>query len=134
DHRGGSDRRRHRARDRRDPGRDPQGAALRMARSDDRSAAELRPVRIQRRYTRHAEGSVLIEIGHTQVLCTASVEEKVPPFLKGRGSGWVTAEYGMLPRATHTRATRGAASGKQSGPSQGTAPALWRSSRRVAAP
>jgi ribonuclease PH len=78
-------------------------------------AGDLRPVRFQRRFTRHAEGSVLVEIGHTQVLCTASVEEKVPPFLKGKGQGWVTAEYGMLPRATNTRGTREAASGKQSG-------------------
>jgi len=72
-------------------------------------------VRFQRRFTRHAEGSVLVEIGHTQVLCTASVEEKVPSFLKGKGQGWVTAEYGMLPRATHTRGMREASSGKQSG-------------------
>ena len=72
-------------------------------------------MRFQRRFTRHAEGSVLVEVGHTQVLCTASVEEKVPPFLKGKGQGWVTAEYGVLPRATNTRGTREAASGKQSG-------------------
>ncbi len=72
-------------------------------------------MRFQRRFTRHAEGSVLVEIGHTQVLCTASVEEKVPSFLKGKGQGWVTAEYGMLPRATHTRGSREASSGKQSG-------------------
>jgi ribonuclease PH len=86
-----------------------------MQRSFNRTPADLRPVRFQRRFTRHAEGSVLVEIGHTQVLCTASVEEKVPPFLKGKGQGWVTAEYGMLPRATNTRGTREAASGKQSG-------------------
>ncbi|HEY2629151.1 MAG TPA: ribonuclease PH [Usitatibacter sp.] len=86
-----------------------------MQRSFNRMAGDLRPVRFQRRFTRHAEGSVLVEIGHTQVLCTASVEEKVPPFLKGKGQGWVTAEYGMLPRATNTRGTREAASGKQSG-------------------
>jgi ribonuclease PH len=86
-----------------------------MQRSFNRTAGDLRPVRFQRRFTRHAEGSVLVEIGHTQVLCTASVEEKVPPFLKGKGQGWVTAEYGMLPRATNTRGTREAASGKQSG-------------------
>jgi ribonuclease PH len=102
-----------------------------MARSFDRSGADLRPVRIQRRYTRHAEGSVLIEIGHTQVLCTASVEEKVPPFLKGKGSGWVTAEYGMLPRATHTRAAREAASGKQSGRTQEIQRLIGRSLRTV---
>jgi ribonuclease PH len=86
-----------------------------MPRSFDRTAAGLRPVRFQRRFTRHAEGSVLVEIGHTQVLCTASVEEKVPSFLKGKAQGWVTAEYGMLPRATHTRGNREASSGKQSG-------------------
>jgi ribonuclease PH len=105
-----------------------------MARSYDRSAGELRPVRIQRRYTRHAEGSVLIEIGHTQVLCTASVEEKVPPFLKGKGSGWVTAEYGMLPRATHTRASREAATGKQSGRTQEIQRLIGRSLRAVIDP
>src|SRR5579859_7832555 len=86
-----------------------------MARGDGRAATALRPVRFTRRYTRHAEGSVLVEMGETRVLCTASVEEKVPAFLKGKGQGWVTAEYGMLPRATHTRGAREAASGKQSG-------------------
>ena len=75
-----------------------------FARSNDRAADELRPVRITRGYTIHAEGSVLIEFGQTRVLCTASVEEKVPPHQKGKGEGWVTAEYGMLPRATHTEA------------------------------
>ena len=75
----------------------------------------LRPVRITRRYTRYAEGSVLIEMGHTQVLCTASIEEKIPVHKRGSGEGWVTAEYGMLPRATHTRGEREAAKGKQSG-------------------
>jgi ribonuclease PH len=75
-------------------------------------------VRITRAFTRHAEGSVLVEFGETRVLCTASVEEKVPGFLKGKGSGWVTAEYGMLPRATHTRGAREAAAGKQSGRTQ----------------
>jgi ribonuclease PH len=78
----------------------------------------LRPVRIQRRYTKHAEGSVLVEFGDTRVLCTASVEERVPPFLKDSGRGWVTAEYGMLPRATNTRTDREAARGKQSGRTQ----------------
>ena len=102
-----------------------------MARSFDRSANQLRPVRIQRRYTRHAEGSVLVAVGDTQVLCTASVEEKVPPFLKGKGSGWVTAEYGMLPRATHTRGTREAASGKQSGRTQEIQRLIGRSLRTV---
>src|SRR4051812_17374438 len=86
-----------------------------MERSFGREADALRPVRFHRGFTRHAEGSVLVEMGETRVLCTASVEEKVPPFLKGKGSGWVTAEYGMLPRATHTRGSREAASGKQSG-------------------
>jgi ribonuclease PH len=100
-------------------------------RSFDRGPEGLRPVRFQRRYTRHAEGSVLIEMGHTQVLCTASVEEKVPPFLKGKGSGWVTAEYGMLPRATHTRGTREAASGKQSGRTQEIQRLIGRSLRAV---
>ncbi len=86
-----------------------------MIRPSGRRADELRQVRITRRYTRHAEGSALIECGDTRVLCTASVEEKVPAFLKERGQGWLTAEYGMLPRATHTRSEREAARGKQSG-------------------
>jgi ribonuclease PH len=89
-----------------------------MPRFQDRPADQLRPVRITRGFTRHAEGSVLVEFGETRVLCTASVEEKVPGFLKGKGSGWVTAEYGMLPRATHTRGAREAASGRQSGRTQ----------------
>jgi ribonuclease PH len=89
-----------------------------MPRHLDRPADRLRPVRITRGFTRHAEGSVLVEFGETRVLCTASVEEKVPGFLKGKGSGWVTAEYGMLPRATHTRGAREAAAGKQSGRTQ----------------
>jgi ribonuclease PH len=84
-------------------------------RAGGRRADQFRPVRLTRRYTRHAEGSVLVEFGDTRVICTASVEDKVPPFLKGRGQGWVTAEYGMLPRATHTRGEREAARGKQSG-------------------
>jgi ribonuclease PH len=84
-------------------------------RPSGRAPDELRPIRITRRYTRHAEGSVLIEFGDTRVLCTASTEERVPPFLKGRGQGWVTAEYGMLPRATHERTAREAARGKQGG-------------------
>ena len=102
-----------------------------MQRSFDRSAAQLRPVRIHRNYTRHAEGSVLVEVGHTKVLCTASVEDKVPPFLKGRGVGWVTAEYGMLPRATHTRGAREAAAGKQSGRTQEIQRLIGRSLRAV---
>ena len=80
-----------------------------------RAAHELRPVSLARQYTRHAEGSVLVCFGDTKVLCTASVEERVPGFLKGQGKGWVTAEYGMLPRATHTRSDREAARGKQGG-------------------
>jgi ribonuclease PH len=102
-----------------------------MKRSFDRDAATLRPVRIHRSYTKHAEGSVLIEVGHTKVLCTASVEEKVPPFLKGKGTGWVTAEYGMLPRATHTRGAREAAAGKQSGRTQEIQRLIGRSLRAV---
>jgi ribonuclease PH len=100
-------------------------------RSFNRSPGQLRPVRFQRRYTRHAEGSVLVEMGYTQVLCTASVEEKVPPFLKGKGQGWVTAEYGMLPRATNTRGSREAATGKQSGRTQEIQRLVGRSLRTV---
>jgi ribonuclease PH len=85
------------------------------SRPSGRAPDELRPIRITRRFTRHAEGSVLIEFGDTRVLCTASVEESVPSFLRNSGKGWVTAEYGMLPRATHTRNKREAASGKQGG-------------------
>jgi ribonuclease PH len=102
-----------------------------MRRSFDRGPGELRPVRFQRRYTRHAEGSVLVEMGYTQVLCTASVEEKVPAFLKGKGQGWVTAEYGMLPRATNTRGSREAATGKQSGRTQEIQRLIGRSLRAV---
>jgi ribonuclease PH len=86
-----------------------------MIRNDGRGNRDLRPISIARNFTRHAEGSVLIEFGGTRVICTASVEESVPSFLKGKGSGWVTAEYAMLPRATHTRSPREAAKGKQSG-------------------
>ncbi|WP_129641554.1 ribonuclease PH [Peristeroidobacter agariperforans] len=85
------------------------------SRPSGRALDELRPIRITRRFTRHAEGSVLIECGDTRVLCTASVEETIPSFLRNSGKGWVTAEYGMLPRATHTRNKREAASGKQGG-------------------
>jgi ribonuclease PH len=85
------------------------------SRPSGRAPDELRPIRITRGFTRHAEGSVLIEFGDTRVLCTASVEETVPSFLRNQGKGWVTAEYGMLPRATHTRNKREAASGKQGG-------------------
>jgi ribonuclease PH len=102
-----------------------------MPRFLDRPAAELRPVRFHRGYTRHAEGSVLVEMGLTRVLCTASVEEKVPAFLKGKASGWVTAEYGMLPRATHTRGAREAAAGKQSGRTHEIQRLIGRSLRAV---
>jgi ribonuclease PH len=84
-------------------------------RPSGRAPDELRPVRIERRYTRHAEGSVLISFGDTRVLCTATVESRVPGFLRGKGEGWVTAEYGMLPRSTNERMSREAASGKQGG-------------------
>ena len=84
-------------------------------RSGQRAADQLRPVRITRHYTMHAEGSVLIEFGNTKVLCTASVDEKVPPHKSGSGEGWVTAEYGMLPRATGERNQREASRGKQGG-------------------
>ncbi|MDO8251463.1 MAG: ribonuclease PH [Rhodoferax sp.] len=96
-----------------------------------RAANELRAVRITRGYTIHAEGSVLIEFGDTKVLCTASVEEKVPVHKKGSGEGWVTAEYGMLPRATHTRSDREAARGKQSGRTQEIQRLIGRSMRAV---
>ena len=86
-----------------------------MTRPSGRRPEQLRPVRLQRGWTRHAEGSVLVEFGETRVLCTASVEERVPPFLRDRGRGWLTAEYGMLPRATNTRTEREAARGRQSG-------------------
>jgi ribonuclease PH len=87
-------------------------------RPSGRAADSLREVSITRHYTKHAEGSVLVEFGDTRVLCTASIESKVPPFLKGKGQGWMTAEYGMLPRSTHTRMDREAAKGKQSGRTQ----------------
>ncbi len=100
-------------------------------RSAGRDAGALRPVSIQRGYTRHAEGSVLVSFGLTQVLCTASVEEKVPPYKRGSGQGWVTAEYGMLPRSTHTRSDREAAKGKQSGRTQEIQRLIGRSLRTV---
>jgi ribonuclease PH len=84
-------------------------------RPSGRASDELRPIRITRQFNKHAEGSALVEYGDTKVICTASAEERVPPFLKGKGRGWVTAEYGMLPRATHTRSGRDAARGKQVG-------------------
>ncbi|RBF69213.1 ribonuclease PH, partial [Xanthomonas oryzae pv. oryzae] len=86
-----------------------------FSRPSGRTADQLRPVRIERAFTRHAEGSVLVSFGDTHVLCTASVENRVPNFLRGKGEGWVTAEYGMLPRSTHTRSDREAARGKQGG-------------------
>lgn len=87
-------------------------------RPSGRAVDELRAIAITRQYTKHAEGSVLIEFGDTKVICTASIEERVPPFLKGKGQGWLTAEYGMLPRSTHTRMDREAARGKQTGRTQ----------------
>jgi ribonuclease PH len=89
-----------------------------QSRPSGRAVDQLRSIRITRQYTRHAEGSVLIECGDTKVICTASIEDKVPGFLKGKGQGWLTAEYGMLPRSTHTRMDREAARGKQSGRTQ----------------
>ncbi len=100
-------------------------------RHDGRTADALRTVRITRHYTMHAEGSVLVEFGNTRVLCTASVEEKVPPHKRGSGEGWVTAEYGMLPRATHRRSDREAARGKQSGRTQEIQRLIGRSLRAV---
>jgi ribonuclease PH len=100
-------------------------------RPSGRKPDELRAVRIQRGYTRHAEGSVLVEFGETRVLCTASVEERVPAFLRDSGRGWVTAEYGMLPRATNTRTEREAARGKQSGRTQEIQRLIGRSLRAV---
>ncbi|MBS1197595.1 MAG: ribonuclease [Proteobacteria bacterium] len=100
-------------------------------RPSQRQADQLRPLEITRHATRHAEGSVLISMGDTKVLCTASVEEHVPPFLRGKGKGWVTAEYGMLPRSTHTRTAREAAKGKQSGRTQEIQRLIGRSLRAV---
>ena len=102
-----------------------------FTRSAGRAHDAMRPVTITRRYTKHAEGSVLVCFGDTQVLCTASVEEKVPPHKRGSGEGWVTAEYGMLPRATHTRGDREAARGKQSGRTQEIQRLIGRSLRTV---
>lgn len=102
-----------------------------VSRPSNRAADELRPVTFTRRFTKHAEGSVLVQFGDTHVLCTASVEESVPSFLRGKGQGWVTAEYGMLPRATHTRSPREAAKGKQSGRTQEIQRLIGRSLRAV---
>ncbi|WP_291992268.1 ribonuclease PH [Candidatus Accumulibacter sp. ACC003] len=100
-------------------------------RPSHRQPSQLRNVRIARHFTRHAEGSVLIEMGDTRVLCTASIEESLPPFLRGAGQGWVTAEYGMLPRSTHTRTGREAAKGKQSGRTQEIQRLIGRALRAV---
>ena len=100
-------------------------------RSGSRTPDELRPIRFTRGYTRHAEGSVLVEFGDTRVLVTASIEEGVPGFLRGSGQGWLTAEYGMLPRSTHTRSAREAARGKQSGRTQEIQRLIGRSLRAV---
>jgi ribonuclease PH len=101
------------------------------SRASGRRADDLRPLHITRHYTKHAEGSVLIEAGDTRVLCTASVEDGVPAFLKGKGRGWLTAEYGMLPRATNTRGRREAAEGRQSGRTQEIQRLIGRSLRSV---
>jgi ribonuclease PH len=100
-------------------------------RPSGRAPDELRPVRFTRRYTRHAEGSVLVEFGDTKVLCTATIENGVPSFLRNSGQGWITAEYGMLPRSTHTRSAREAAKGKQSGRTQEIQRLIGRSLRAV---
>lgn len=102
-----------------------------VVRASGRAADEMRPVRFTRRFTRHAEGSVLVEFGDTLVLCTASVEETVPAFLRNKGQGWVTAEYGMLPRATHSRSAREASKGKQTGRTQEIQRLIGRSLRAV---
>jgi ribonuclease PH len=102
-----------------------------VSRPSGRSPDQLRPVNLTRRFTKHAEGSVLIECGDTHVLCTASVEETVPPFLRGKGQGWVTAEYGMLPRSTHTRTAREASRGKQTGRTQEIQRLIGRALRAV---
>ena len=102
-----------------------------MPRSNNRTAQQLRPVTITRHFTKHAEGSVLVAMGDTKVLCTASVEERVPPHKRGSGEGWVTAEYGMLPRSTNTRSDREAARGKQTGRTQEIQRLIGRSLRAV---
>ncbi|MFT0850065.1 ribonuclease PH [Achromobacter sp. F4_2707] len=108
-----------------------QSSQAAVVRESGRAVAQLRPVSIQTGFTPYAEGSVLISMGGTRVLCNASVLEKVPPFLKGQGKGWVTAEYGMLPRSTHTRSDREAARGKQSGRTQEIQRLIGRSLRAV---
>ncbi|MGH8813686.1 MAG: ribonuclease PH [Advenella sp.] len=104
---------------------------LNFARPSGREHDMIRPLSVTRRYTNYAEGSVLIEAGNTRVLCNASVIESVPPFLRGKGQGWVTAEYGMLPRSTHTRSDREAARGKQNGRTQEIQRLIGRSLRAV---
>src|ERR1700753_3536472 len=102
-----------------------------VIRPSKRAADELRPVTFTRQFTKHAEGSGLVQFGDTHVLCTASIEETVPSFLRGKGQGWVTAEYGMLPRATHTRSPREAAKGKQTGRTQEIQRLIGRALRAV---
>jgi ribonuclease PH len=109
----------------------PAGATTPMVRPDNRTATDLRPTRITPNYIVHAEGSVLIEVGRTRVVCTASVEDRVPTFLRGTGKGWVTAEYGMLPRATTTRSPREAAAGRLGGRTQEIQRLIGRSLRSV---
>jgi ribonuclease PH len=106
-------------------------AVVAVTRRDGRAPDALRPVQFTRGFTRYAEGSVLVEFGETRVLCTASIEEGVPGFLRGKGQGWVTAEYGMLPRATHSRSAREAARGKQTGRTQEIQRLIGRSLRAV---
>src|SRR5476649_2298140 len=103
-----------------------------MTRTDGRSPSQLRPTTITPGFLAHAEGSVLIEVGRTRVICTASVEDRVPPFMRGQGKGWVTAEYGMLPRATSTRTQREATAGKVGGRTQEIQRLIGRSLRSVA--
>ena len=103
-----------------------------LVRFDGRQKEQVRPVKVTRNFTKHAEGSVLIEMGDTKVICTASIEEKVPPFLKGKGAGWVTAEYAMLPRATHTRTPRDSSRGKTQGRTQEIQRLIGRSLRAIA--
>ena len=100
-------------------------------RPSGRAPDEMRALSFEPHYTKHAEGSVLVSFGHTKVICTASVEERLPPWLRGKGEGWVTAEYSMLPRATHTRGSREAAKGKQSGRTQEIQRLIGRSLRAV---
>src|SRR5215467_7956955 len=104
-----------------------------LMRSDERAADAIRPVRLTPGFLVHAEGSVLIDVGRTRVICAASVEDRVPPFLRGTGKGWVTAEYGMLPRATSTRTTREASAGKVGGRTQEIQRLIGRSLRSVVA-